>query len=121
MKTWIIPVAWSETSTIEVEANTLAEAIDISKNPFVTVPKNGIYVSDSIKVLYDDIEFVREVYNWNQQDEKPEELKKVIHAHWEPLRAYPSEYICSYCGELWKEEKTPYCHECGAKMDEVVK
>lgn len=64
------------------------------------------------------MERVREIYNWNQQDEKPEEYKKVVHAHWEPLKAYPSEFYCSYCGEMWKDEKTPYCHECGARMDE---
>ena len=55
----------------------------------------------------------------SEKDEKPEELKKVIHAHWEPLKVYPDEFVCSYCGELWKDEKTKFCHECGAVMDEV--
>jgi hypothetical protein len=42
---------------------------------------------------------------------------EVKHAYWKPMRAYPSEYMCSECGELWNGFMTPYCHECGAKMD----
>lgn len=45
------------------------------------------------------------------------DVAEVKHAYWKQLKAYPSEYICSECGELWNNFKTPYCHECGAKMD----
>lgn len=45
------------------------------------------------------------------------EVVKVIHAYWKPMLRYPDEYICSECGELWNNFMTPYCHECGAKMD----
>ena len=37
-------------------------------------------------------------------------------AHWQPLRAYPMEYICSKCGELCPDEKTHFCSNCGARI-----
>ena len=43
--------------------------------------------------------------------------ERVVHAYWKPLRVYPDEYVCSYCGELWNDVKTTRCHECGAIMD----
>ena len=45
------------------------------------------------------------------------EAEPVRHAYWKPLKVYPDEFVCSWCGELWNDVKTPYCHECGAKMD----
>lgn len=45
------------------------------------------------------------------------EFEKVVHAYWKPLKVYPDEFVCSNCGELWNNIRTPYCHECGAKMD----
>ena len=45
------------------------------------------------------------------------DMVPVIHAYWKPLKPYSTEYQCSYCGDLWNDIKTPYCHECGAKMD----
>ena len=45
------------------------------------------------------------------------DVVKVKHAYWRQLMRYPTEYICSECGELWNNFKTPYCHECGARMD----
>lgn len=51
-------------------------------------------------------------------DEAPNsDVTEVKHAYWKPMSAYPTEYVCSECGELWNNFKTPYCHECGAKMD----
>ena len=47
-----------------------------------------------------------------------EELaKSVIHAQWVPMKVYPDEFTCSYCGELWPDEKVDICPECGAVMD----
>ena len=45
------------------------------------------------------------------------DVVKVKHAYWKPMSGYPTEYVCSECGELWNNFKTPYCHECGARMD----
>ena len=45
------------------------------------------------------------------------EVAEVRHAYWKPMLRYPTEYVCSECGELWNNFHTPYCHECGAKMD----
>jgi hypothetical protein len=45
------------------------------------------------------------------------EVTEVRHAYWKPMKAHPGEYVCSECGELWNNFLTPYCHECGAKMD----
>lgn len=118
MKTWRIPVVWQEIGTVEVDAKTLAEAIDIAKTADLAIPDDGEYLADSWEVDCDDVERVREIYNWNQQDEKPEEYEKVVHAYWKPMKAYPREYVCSNCGELWNDIKTRYCHECGARMDE---
>lgn len=40
----------------------------------------------------------------------------VAPAQWRPMQAYPTEFICSECGELWPDEKTRFCPHCGAKM-----
>lgn len=45
------------------------------------------------------------------------DMVPVIHAYWKQYTIAPSEYFCSYCGEMWNDVKTPYCHDCGAKMD----
>lgn len=33
------------------------------------------------------------------------------------MKVYPDEFTCSYCGELWPDEKVDICPECGAVMD----
>lgn len=40
----------------------------------------------------------------------------VAPARWQPMLAYPIEFICSECGELWPDEKTRFCPHCGAGM-----
>lgn len=41
----------------------------------------------------------------------------VVHGYWKPMKAYKTECVCSECGELWPDWKSPYCPDCGAKMD----
>ena len=45
------------------------------------------------------------------------EFKPVEHGRWRGMKAYKNEYICSECGNLWPDEKSPYCPNCGAKME----
>ena len=38
MKTWKIPVVWQEIGVVKVEANTLAEAIEIARDDDGAIP-----------------------------------------------------------------------------------
>lgn len=71
MKTWKIPVSWTMMSVIDIEANTLAEAIEIARDDDeeIPIPDDGTYVSDSWEVDDFDLDFIREIYNNNQADE----------------------------------------------------
>ena len=46
MKTWKIPVVWQEMGYVEVEANTLAQAIEIARDDdgVIPIPDNGVFV-----------------------------------------------------------------------------
>lgn len=48
-----------------------------------------------------------------------EEQKKdeTIHAKWIPMKVYPTEFVCSRCGEFWPDKKVDVCPECKAVMD----
>jgi hypothetical protein len=75
MKNWIIPVSWEVCSTIEVEANTLEEAIKIAtdEDGEIPCPTDTDYVDASWRVDdAEDIDFLRECYNNNQKDEEGE-------------------------------------------------
>ena len=70
-KTWRIPVTWEMSGFVEVETNTLAEAIAMVEwdmGETIPLPDDGNYVEDSWKVIPDDPEEIRESYNNNQQD-----------------------------------------------------
>lgn len=71
MKQWEIPVVWTMMGTIKVEAETLAEAIEIARDERgeIPIPDNGEFLDDSWEVDCDDIDYLREWYNDNQQDE----------------------------------------------------
>lgn len=71
MKQWEIPVVWTMMGTIKVEAETLAEAIEIARDERgeIPIPDNGEFLDGSWKVDCDDIDYLREWYNDNQQDE----------------------------------------------------
>ena len=46
-------------------------------------------------------------------------VRPVTHAHWKP-GVEPPFLVCSHCEKrtCTPQSKTPYCPECGAKMDE---
>ena len=69
-KTWKIPVTWSVCSTVEVEADTLEEAMEIAedKNGDIPLPVFPDYVDGSWELSETDVEFVRDFYNNGQKD-----------------------------------------------------
>ena len=70
MKTWKIPVIWQEMGVVKVEANTLAEAIEIARDDdAIPIPDNSDFVDGSWEVDCDDEDYLREWYNDNQEDE----------------------------------------------------
>lgn len=71
MKTWKIPVVWQMMGTVKVDANTLAEAMEIAKDEdgVIPLPDDGMYLDDSWELATDDLVSVRECYNRNQEDE----------------------------------------------------
>lgn len=69
-KKWKVPVYWELKSVMEVEADTLEEAIDTLQTGDNPLPTDGEYVDGSWEAGDDDVEFVRECYNNGQEDEK---------------------------------------------------
>ena len=70
MKTWKIPVIWQEMGVVKVEANTLAEAIELARDDdAIPIPDNSDFVDGSWEVDCDDEDYLREWYNDNQEDE----------------------------------------------------
>ena len=71
MKTWKIPVVWQEMGTIVVEANTLAEAIEIARDDdgIIPIPDDGTFLDGSWEVGCEDEEFIRAYYNFGKKDE----------------------------------------------------
>ena len=75
MKTWKIPVVWQMMGTVTVEANTLEEAMFIAENDdSIPLPNNGDFLDGSWELDCRDEDFVRELYNENQEDEEDEEM-----------------------------------------------
>ena len=72
MKTWKIPVVWQEMGTVKVEANTLAEAIEIARDDdgVIPIPDNGSFLDGSWEVDCEDVDYLREWYNDNQEDKE---------------------------------------------------
>ena len=72
MKTWIIPVVWTMMGTVTVEANTLDEAIEIAKdeNGVIPIPEDADFMNGTWEVDCFDIDYLREWYNNNQEDDK---------------------------------------------------
>ena len=71
MKTWKIPVVWQEIGVVKVEANTLAEAIEIARDDcgVIPIPDNGTFLDGSWEVGCEDEEFIRTYYNFGKKDE----------------------------------------------------
>lgn len=64
MKKWIIPVGWEVYATIEVEAETLEEAIEIAVDDDgeIPLPTDNGYVDGSWKVE-GEYEYIRDCFN----------------------------------------------------------
>lgn len=71
MKTWRIPVSWEVCGMVEIEADTLDEAIDIAENDeTIPLPTDNDYVDGSWRVDETDTEFIRCCYNDDQEDDE---------------------------------------------------
>lgn len=68
MKTWEVPVYWTMSGAVSVEADTLEKAIDLARDMAVNIPSVGTYVDDSWEAD-SDVEYVREYLNDGQEDE----------------------------------------------------
>lgn len=64
MKTWKIPVGWEVYATIEVEAETLEEAIEIARDDDgeIPLPTDADYVDGSWQVN-GEYEYIRDCFN----------------------------------------------------------
>lgn len=71
MKTWKIPVCWTMMGTVNVEAKTLDEAIEIAKDDagIIPIPDDGIFMGGTWEVDCTDINYLRKWYNGNQMDD----------------------------------------------------
>lgn len=72
MKTWTIPVCWTMMGTVNVDANTLDEAIEIAKDDAGIIPipdDRGIFMDGTWEVDCTDIDYLRKWYNRNQMDD----------------------------------------------------
>ena len=75
MKTWKIPVCWTMMGTVNVDANTLDEAIEIAKDDagIIPIPDDGTFMDGTWEVDCTDINYLRKWYNWNQMDDSDED------------------------------------------------
>ena len=71
MKTWNIPVCWTMMGTVNVEAKTLDEAIEIAKDDagIIPIPDDGMFMGGTWEVDCTDINYLRKWYNGNQMDD----------------------------------------------------
>lgn len=74
MKKWKIPVTWEVCGYVYVDADTLVEAMETAKDDegVIPLPTESDYVDGSWRLSETDENFVREMYNDNQQDDKGE-------------------------------------------------
>ena len=74
MKKWKIPVTWEVCGYVYVDADTLEEAMETARDDegVIPLPDDNDYVDGSWRLSETDENFVREMYNDNQRDEKGE-------------------------------------------------
>lgn len=60
-KTWKIPVTWEVCGEVDIEANSLEEAVEIfkEKSDEIPLPEQSFYVDDSFKLTTDNIEEIK--------------------------------------------------------------
>lgn len=65
MAKWKIPVEWAMSALIDIEAETLEEAMEIARDDIgnIELPIDGEYIDGSWQLEMDDTERVRECYN----------------------------------------------------------
>ena len=74
MKKWKIPVTWEVCGYVYVDADTLVEAMETARDDegVIPLPTESDYVDGSWRLSETDENFVREMYNDNQQDDRGE-------------------------------------------------
>ena len=74
MKKWKIPVTWEVCGYVYVDADTLEEAMETARDDegVIPLPDDNDYVDGSWRLSETDENFVREMYNDNQQDDNGE-------------------------------------------------
>ena len=74
MKKWKIPVTWEVCGYVYVDADTLVEAMETARDDegVIPLPTESDYVDGSWRLSETDENFVREMYNDNQRDDKGE-------------------------------------------------
>ena len=74
MKKWKIPVTWEVCGYVYVDADTLIEAMETARDDegVIPLPTESDYVDGSWRLSETEENFVREMYNDNQQDDKGE-------------------------------------------------
>lgn len=74
MKKWKIPVTWGVCGYVYVDADTLVKAMETARDDegVIPLPTESDYVDGSWRLSETDENFVREMYNDNQQDDKGE-------------------------------------------------
>lgn len=74
MKKWKIPVTWEVCGYVYVDADTLVEAMETARDDegVIPLPTESDFVDGSWRLSETDENFVREMYNDNQQDDKGE-------------------------------------------------
>lgn len=112
--TWKIPVCWSMMATIEVEAATLAEAIEIAKdnNGEIPLPDDGVFQDGTWEVDCSDKDYIRQWYNDDQADLDLSEAEDGEYISEEAARADIIEHL-SGLEESWFEET---CHRYKAEI-----
>lgn len=69
MNIWRIPVTWECFGVVEIQANTLEEAMEIARDDdTVPLPTKSSYVDGSWQLSHNDESVVRACYNHGQPD-----------------------------------------------------
>lgn len=67
-KTWRIPVVMKTSGTIEIDAETLADAIEVAEEGDFEIPDEMLCAEGEFEVLY-DAEKIRTLFNGGQSDQ----------------------------------------------------
>lgn len=128
--TWKIPVCWSMMATIEVEAATLAEAIEIAKDDNGEIPlPDGVFQDGSWEVDCSDKDYIRQWYNDDQADldlseaesgDYSTKIQPVNLANNALINNLAAEHL--RCGNCFGDERKPtehiHCRYCNREITE---